>query len=89
MPAPGDPVVVGGWGRGEEVVVGCGDAVVVGCLGCMFSVKEEAARVVSAPSSVYPHRSSEPAADGDTATGIEKFPAVSGTSIWLRTTTVP
>jgi hypothetical protein len=55
----------------------------------MFSIKEAASRVMSAPSSVYPHRSTEPGADGAMATGIEKFPATSGTSIWRRTTTVP
>jgi len=63
--------------------------VVVGGFGWMFSVKEAAPTVVSAPSSVYPHMSSDPGADGTMATGIEKFPAGSGTSIWLRTTTVP
>jgi hypothetical protein len=55
----------------------------------MFRVKEAAARVAAAPSSVYAHRRTEPGADGVTATGMVKLPAASGTSRWVRTTIEP
>ena len=55
----------------------------------MFRTSEAAASVVVAPSSVYPHRRSEPGALGVTPTGIEKLPAASGTSRWLRITIDP
>src|SRR5436305_9464144 len=86
-PVPVDCGLLVDWGA--PVPVDWGAPVPVDCLGWMFRVKEAAARVAAAPSSVYAHRRTEPGADGVTATGMEKLPAASGTSSWVRTTIEP